>query len=765
MDSFEKQPIHVLKIQGRDKGNDKIEEYSDNTSSSGEFLDFDGLAYYILSEWYYYHPSIIRSKFQQLVFSSSLNIATLRDSTTRGDQFIWNVWASQQFLSGKVNADATLTTTIEDQQEEMHEWSKQQYVNIRNTPKEGVRMIRPLQFGLLLKTVDLPVNMGVYHQTWVLIQNQTETASSLMSSTLSSERKFKDERKEMKRVSNSYPNHLYSSLIASIPSYCKAPSMQALEKMQEWIHEEIHVRCHPTQISVPCVRDRGYDNIIPCPQELMNALAEDYAISKNWCDFHHDDASIPPLKRVPTEATAAIQQWGRDHKTTSRIRLVFFFTVYTDNDLFERLFSHVYDAHHFYLIHIDPNSNEKSHKFQRRLIKFISFWQEKNKNVFVFQEIPIVYGSATASILLSRAMAWFNLYGDHWDYLITLTGTDYPLVPLSTIETILSSQKPPLPFIMAWSSGTSKHIFRLGKTHPIFVDNEYLQGSIHAVMEERGGKVSMGAVPMPRRSGNFGPPLICEDINNFHRLDNRRNKSWSSPHHDTQWLFPRDCSKNKGYAYAEDGTAIGTNSYDGQHRIWKKSDPATTAAYDRESIRYIIESQEGKKYYHFFKYMLLGSEEHYYISLLYNWPRTHAFVQTLSAQFVWNTWTKGLQQAAVLKDGFQTHTNYLSMQEFSILKGFAMRGMMFARKFHSMKTKDLLDLIDRELLSINGSISNKVGAFWPGYFEVDVASDGNTWKRKFNQMKPEGVERIQGTRKTNGKRSFATITSKSKPNM
>ena len=64
-------------------------------------------------------------------------------------------------------------------------------------------------------------------------------------------------------------------------------------------------------------------------------------------------------------------------------------------------------------------------------------------------------------------------------------------------------------------------------------------------------------------------------------------------------------------------------------------------AYDRESVEYIVNSEEGKKYWHFFKHMLLGSEEHYYVSLLYNWPRTRAFIQSLSAQSVWNTWMMG----------------------------------------------------------------------------------------------------------------------------
>lgn len=130
---------------------------------------------------------------------------------------------------------------------------------------------------------------------------------------------------------------------------------------------------------------------------------------------------------------------------------------------------------------------------------------------------------------------------------------------------------------------------------------------------------------------------------------------------------------------------------DGNFRVWKKSDPATTGAYDLETIKYIVTSEEGKKYFHFFKHMLLGSEEHYFVTLLYNWDRAKTFVQSLSAQIVWNTWELGLWEQA---GGFQTHTHFLTQEEWPILKGFALRGMIFARKFSSKKTSDLLNRID-----------------------------------------------------------------------
>jgi hypothetical protein len=56
---------------------------------------------------------------------------------------------------------------------------------------------------------------------------------------------------------------------------------------------------------------------------------------------------------------------------------------------------------------------------------------------------------------------------------------------------------------------------------------------------------------------------------------------------DTQWLFPRDMVPLRGRAYGKDDNSLSTPSFDGVFRVWKKSDPATTGAYDRESVDYI----------------------------------------------------------------------------------------------------------------------------------------------------------------------------------
>ena len=96
-------------------------------------------------------------------------------------------------------------------------------------------------------------------------------------------------------------------------------------------------------------------------------------------------------------------------------------------------------------------------------------------------------------------------------------------------------------------------------------------------------------------------------------------------------------------------------------------------------------------------------------------------MQTLSAQIVWNTWELGLWENAA---GFQTHTHFLTLNEWDILKGFSMRGMMFARKFSSRKTAAVLEKIDREILF---NTSTDAGLYWPGFYEVDTVSPGKTW--------------------------------------
>lgn len=67
------------------------------------------------------------------------------------------------------------------------------------------------------------------------------------------------------------------------------------------------------------------------------------------------------------------------------------------------------------------------------------------------------------------------------------------------------------------------------------------------------------------------------------------------------------------------------------------------------------------------------------------------------------------------------------------------RGVFFARKFSTVKTPEILDMIDERLLRLGGNGSalgglgeNKAGMYWPGHAGVDVDVDSS--KDQFNAM-------------------------------
>lgn len=632
--------------------------------------EYEGVQFSILSDLFLHNREFTQS-IPQIVLTVPLTPATLIDYVGREAEHAWNMWATQQLF--------------------------RPYASISTKQEIGQHKKRPFQFDFFLDQARVSTDYSYYHHT-LLLSNGEEERKSL-------DRKYQ----------NWLPNRAKAQQ-GQVPGYCQIPSSKEDKKMQEWIKRELLNRCHPTQLAVPCDHSRQYDAIIPCRQELMNDLAEDYAITKGWCNFRDSTAAIIPLNKVDSAAYSAFRKPSVNrHK--EGVRLAFFFTVYTDFSFVKRLFNHLYSSTHYYLYHVDPSG--ASLEFIGQMRKFASEYE----NVFISMDVPIVYGASTATIVLTRAMAWFHRYATGWDYFVPLTGSDYPLVPLKRIEKIFSCQHPPMPFVMAWTPGTSTHLFRLQTTHPIFQKNPYLAASIKAVTDERGKE--LGAVPMEYRSGNFGPPLFCNNQSSFYHLHNRFNKSGLV--FDTQWLFPKDIFPRRGKAISQERPDYATPSSDGIWRVWKKSDPATTGAYDKDTIAYIVASEEGRKYWHFFKHMLLGSEEHYYVSLLYNWERTRSFVQTLSSEIVWNTWELGLWEKSA---GFQTHTHFLTTKEWDIIKGFSMRGMMFARKFSNKKTEELLDRIDREILL---NETTDAGFYWPGFFHTDISTPGPSWKKSIHR--------------------------------
>lgn len=487
--------------------------------------DFDGVQYTVLSDLFLHLPSL-SNVIQQISVLTSITPESLTDSVGRESEHAWNMYGSQRFLRS--------------------------YASFSTRQEPGPFQRQPRQYSDLLEKARIASDVAYYHHSFIKI-NQADIDVN-------------------EKALIDWKPFIAQPIHAEVPTYCKKLSSTEDSEMQAWINKEMKVRCHPTRLWVPCEFGRKYDAFVPCAQELMNNLAEDYAASKLWCDFNKDGASIVPLIKVDAGAARSFNKPKIEGK---RVRLAFLLTVYADAPFVERLFNRLYSDEHYYLLHVDPSGATAEFEQTMRILA------AKYTNVYISKDIPIVYGAATATILLTRAMAWFVKYTSGWDYLVPITGSDYPLLPLDRLENILATQQPPMPFVMAWTAGTSTHIFRLEKTHPQFEFDPLLKLSISTVLLER-GRV-LGAVPMEYRSNNFGPPLFCNNQKSFYHLDNRVNKSANT--YDTQWLFPRDKIKGRGRAYPDENPPDSTPSFDGVQRVWKKSDPATTGMYTHTYLR------------------------------------------------------------------------------------------------------------------------------------------------------------------------------------
>ena len=482
-DKADTSAIDVLKIQELGSSFDTDEDSGDN------------MQLVVLSDFFMLHPTFI-DRVGQLITQYSINSVTLMDSVGREAEMNFNMWAISALIAPKFSAFSS-----------RHE--------------SGTRP--PKQYKEYLSALHLDPAIGHYHFSYKKVKGEQALARNAAEYAALQPQRGRE-----------------PALRGDVPPYCEVPSSEHDREMQDWITRRIREACHPTRLWVPCLK-RSYLPILPCPKDLMNAMAEDFAHSKGWCDYKTPLAEPVPLQ-VPEEVERAFQ---RPPLGAGRARLAFFLTVYTDARAVQRLLMRVYSPDHYYLLHVDAADGSES--FEDALRKMCA----KYDNVFLAKDVIIVYGASTATILLTRAMAWFHHKTSGWDYFVPITGADYPLVPVDRMEKILAYQDPPAPLLMAWSPMASRSIFRLQQMHPIFEKDANLKDSFKILLVDR-GKGAMGTLLMESRSFNFGPPLTCEGQKTFYHLDSRRNMSQKNGEYDTQWLFPRDPWPRKGYASVEE---------------------------------------------------------------------------------------------------------------------------------------------------------------------------------------------------------------------
>lgn len=186
-------------------------------------------------------------------------------------------------------------------------------------------------------------------------------------------------------------------------------------------------------------------------------------------------------------------------------------TAYTDAPQVMRLLSKIYARRHTYIVVVDKSHAAFAVDIKNRV-------KSLGTNVVVVTPYAVVYLASSATRILAQGMAWILKEFKHWDYFISLTGTDYPLMSVSDIEKRLSRRQPPLPSLMMWENGDA-----FGKAFAKYkgtnTDSVLARNALNLLAEERFRKSTSS-----RRRGNeqFGIPLTCENQKMFMRYSSRK---------------------------------------------------------------------------------------------------------------------------------------------------------------------------------------------------------------------------------------------------
>jgi hypothetical protein len=240
-----------------------------------------------------------------------------------------------------------------------------------------------------------------------------------------------------------------------LPPYCKLPRQgntdsMMMRAMSNWIQDQLLWKCHHKITSSKCYKLQYVDPFIPCLGQLQAALAEDYAWAAGWCSAVHQAAAVPLLPGVEVNSAhrEVLNKFSERQASQSiGIRLCFLLTVYKDAESVMRLLQHLYSPHHLYLINVDSASVKLAAELRRLVL-------DLGTNIFIASRTPVVYMASSASRILAQGMHWFLKNTRSFDYLVSCTGSDYPLVPLSVMENVLALRSPPSPSVMSWSSST-----------------------------------------------------------------------------------------------------------------------------------------------------------------------------------------------------------------------------------------------------------------------------------------------------------------------
>ena len=304
-----------------------------------------------------------------------------------------------------------------------------------------------------------------------------------------------------------------------LPEYCNA-TMYSEDEVERhaWVLNMLHDHCMVlmgTQ-AAPCKKFHTIDPLTPCMKEVVSNLAEEYAWSRGWCHVAEGLTDIPTFPNCESEAMQLKKYYENDavkEDIASGIRLIFMITAYTDSIQVMRLLSRIYSRRHRYIVVVDKSQSDFAADMRQRVLSL-------GKNVVVLTPYAVVYLASSATRILAQGMAWAIKEFKDWDYFISLTGTDYPLMSISDIESELSQRVVPMPSLMIWEN---KQLFTKAyrKVQTTLHGKKKLLAlnALDMIREERLRQA------YSRRRGNdqFGIPLTCEKQKLFMRYSSRKS--------------------------------------------------------------------------------------------------------------------------------------------------------------------------------------------------------------------------------------------------
>lgn len=245
---------------------------------------------------------------------------------------------------------------------------------------------------------------------------------------------------------------LFSPREAPLPTYCSVPAeghVSLMTEMTRWIRAKLKWKCHPRVTSSQCYQLQYVDPFIPCLPALQAALAEDYAWARGWCSAAHSSASVPELPGVEVSAAGlrALKRFTSRERGGKGLRLGFLLTVYRDARAVMRLLRRLHSPRHLYVLAVDAASPALAAELRLLVLQL-------GHNVFISSATPVVYMASSASQVLAQGLSWFLRHAGDVDYLVSCTGSDYPLLPLAVMEAILQARSPPCPSVMRWGAAT-----------------------------------------------------------------------------------------------------------------------------------------------------------------------------------------------------------------------------------------------------------------------------------------------------------------------